>query len=373
MSDELRMHHLLSNMQRFDASDLHLKIGSPPTFRVAANLHRADAPSLTVEEAQQLLQSFVPKRLWEQLEREGGVDFSYLFKDERFRCSVFHAGGGLHAAIRRIHSRIPSFEALHLPPVYEQIAARVQDGLVVICGVTGSGKSSTLASMIQHINRTRAYNIITMEDPVEYLFLPEKSVVSQREVGVDVLDFPTALRGAVRQDPDMIVIGEMRDKETVLAGLMAAETGHLVFATLHTTDTVQFFSRILEFFPTEEHPFIRSCLANGLRAALAQKLLPGCKMEPKVVPATEVLLASPSVSDRIRKGQEEDLHAIISDSTDVGMHTFTDSLYRLVTEEFVDLKTAEEFAPHPEQLRSRVHGIAVKSDSLVSRIRKEGV
>ncbi len=209
-----------------------------------------------------------------------------------------------------------------------------------------------------------------IEDPVEYLFTPEKSIISQREVGLDVIDFPTALRGAVRQDPDLIVIGEMRDKETLLAGLMAAETGHLVFATLHTADTVQAFSRILEFFSTEEHPFIRSCLANSLRAVMAQRLLPCSKEGVKVVPATEVLLASPSVSDRIRRGEEEDLHAIIADATHEGMHTFTDSLFRLVNENYVDLKTAEEFAPHPEQLRSKVHGVTVKSDGLISRIKR---
>jgi twitching motility protein PilT len=276
----------------------------------------------------------------------------------------------MHAAIRRVNSKIPNFESLHLPPVYEHVADHVQDGLVIVCGVTGSGKSSTLASIINHMNHKRAYNMITIEDPVEYLFTPDKSVISQREVGLDVIDFPTALRGAVRQDPDLIVIGEMRDKETLLAGLMAAETGHLVFATLHTTDTVQAFSRILEFFATEQHPFIRSCLANGLRAVMAQRLLPSAKEGVRVVPATEVLLASPSVSDRIREGQEEDLHAIIADSTHDGMHTFTDSLFRLVNENFVDLKTAESFAPHPEQLRSMIHGVAVKSDGLISRIKR---
>lgn len=370
MQNDLMIHRLLVKMSQVEASDLHIKIGSPPILRVAATLHRVDLPAMGAEETESLIRPLIPARLLSQLDREGGVDFSYTFDHGRYRCSVFHAGGGFHAAIRRVNSKIPNFESLHLPPVYEHVADNVQDGLVIICGVTGSGKSSTLASIINHMNHKRAYNMITIEDPVEYLFTPEKSVISQREVGLDVIDFPTALRGAVRQDPDLIVIGEMRDKETLLAGLMAAETGHLVFATLHTTDTVQAFSRILEFFPTDQHPFIRSCLANGLRAVMAQRLLPSVKEGVKVVPATEVLLASPSVSDRIREGQDEDLHAIIADSTHDGMHSFTDSLFRLVNENFVDLKTAEEFAPHPEQLRSRIHGVAVKSDGLISRIKR---
>ena len=367
---QLTAHRLLLKMAEIEASDLHIKIGSPPIMRVAAALRRLELPPLSVEDTESLLKPLVPTRLLPQLDREGGVDFSYTWEHGRFRCNVFHSGGGLHAAIRRVNSKIPDFELLNLPKIYRHVADHVQDGLVIICGVTGSGKSSTLASIINHINHSRAYNIITIEDPVEYLFTPEKSVISQREVGLDVSDFPTALRGAVRQDPDLIVIGEMRDKETLLAGLMAAETGHLVFATLHTTDTVQAFSRILEFFPTDQHPFIRSCLANGLRAVMAQRLLPSNKAGVKVVPATEVLLASPSVSDRIREGHEEDLYAIIADSTHDGMHTFTDSLFRLVTDDYVDLRTAEEFAPHPEQLHSKVHGVTVKSDGLVSRLRK---
>jgi twitching motility protein PilT len=368
MQNDLMIHRLLLKMKEVEASDLHIKIGSPPVLRMAAMLHRVDLPVLGAEETESLLMPLVPKRLLPQLDREGGVDFSYTYDHGRFRCSVFHAGGGLHAAIRRVNSKIPNFEHLHLPPIYEHVAEHVHDGLVIICGVTGSGKSSTLASIINHMNHKHAYNMITIEDPVEYLFTQEKSVISQREVGLDVLDFPTALRGAVRQDPDVIVIGEMRDKETLLAGLMAAETGHLVFVTLHTADTVQSFSRILEFFPTEEHTFIRSCLANGLRAVMAQRLLPSSKQGVKVVPATEVLLSSPAVSERIREGQEEDLHAIIADSTHDGMHSFTDSLTRLVNEHYVDLNVAMDFAPHPEQLRSKVHGIDVKADGLISRV-----
>ncbi len=369
MQDELTIHRLLLKMTEVQASDLHIKIGSPPVLRIAALLHVASLPVLSADDTTKLLMPLVPKRLVAQLDECGGVDFAYTESSGRYRCSVFHAGGGLHAAIRRVNANIPDFRELHLPPVYEHVAANVHDGLVIVCGVTGSGKSSTLAAIVDHMNRRQALNIITIEDPVEYLFVPKKSFISQREVGLDVTDFSTALRGAVRQDPDVILIGEMRDKETLLAGLMAAETGHLVYVTLHTADTMQSFARILEFFPNEEHGFVRSCLANGLRAVMAQRLLPAAKPGVKVVPATEVLLNTPIAATRIREGRDQDLPAIISGSAQEGMHSFTDSLYRLVNENFVDLKIAEQFAPNIDQLRARIRNIDVKADSLVSRIK----
>lgn len=366
---EISMDRLLSKVIEVGASDLHIKVGSPPTLRVSTTLHHVEMPGLSAEQTKTLLLPIVPTRLQPELDRTGGADFSYTFKANRFRCNLFHAGGGLHAAIRRVSTKIPDFELLHLPPIYQRVAEHVEDGLVIICGVTGSGKSSTLASMINDMNRKHAYNIITIEDPIEYLFTPDKSIISQREVGLDVTDFDAALRGAVRQDPDVIVIGEMRDKETLMAALMAAETGHLVFVTLHTADAVQSFSRILDFFTPLEHEFVRSMLANGLRAVMAQRLLPSRKPGVSVVPATEVLLNSPTVSQRIRDGEYELLHAVIADSVSDGMHTFTDSLTRLVNEGFVDLKTAESFAPSAEKLRSRIHGINIKLDGLISRLK----
>jgi len=368
MQGELTIQRLLSKMQEVEASDLHIKVGSPPVLRIAAVLHAINAPSLSGAETNHLLMPIVPKHLLVQLEERGGIDFSHTEGvTNRFRCSVFHAGGGLHAAIRRVNPKIPSFGDLHLPPVYEHVAENTHEGLVIVCGVTGSGKSSTLAAMIEHMNQRHAMNIITIEDPVEYLFIPKKSFISQREVGLDVIDFPSALRAGVRQDPDVIMIGEMRDRETMMAGLMAAETGHLVFVTLHTADTMQSFARILEFFPTGDHQFVRSSMANGLQAVMAQRLLPSVKQGVRVAPATEVLLNTPIVADRIREAKDEDLHAIMAGSVHEGMHSFTDSLTRLVEEQYVDLKTAERYAPNPEALRAKVRGIKVKADVLVSR------
>ena len=371
MLGALTIHRLLQKMKEVDASDLHIKTGSPPVVRVNSVLHRVEAPALTADDTRQLLSPIVPDFLRPKLSDDGGVDFSHQAGvDERYRCSVFSAGDGLHAAIRRVKPVIPSFDELHLPPIYEQLANDTHEGLFIVCGVTGSGKSSTLASMLQHINHHRSCNIITIEDPVEYFFRPDHSFISQREIGIDVPDFPTALRAAVRQDPDVLMIGEMRDRETMFAGIQAAETGHLVFATLHTADTMQAFNRILEFFDRSEHDFIRSALAVGLRAVMAQRLVPSVRSDIGRVPATEVLLNNPTVSEKIREGEDHDLPAVMAGAASEGMHDFTTSLAGLVDEEWVDVKVAERYAPNPDALRSRVRGIRVQADTLVHRVRR---
>jgi twitching motility protein PilT len=370
MSSELTIQRLLLKMREVEASDLHIKVGSPPVLRIAAHLHAVTAPQLDADATLKLIGPIIPEHMQQQLEERGGIDFSHgEGLDERFRCSVFHAGGGIHAAIRRVNPKIPDYDELHLPPIYEALTDRTHEGLVIVCGVTGSGKSSTLAAMIDHINRDRPCNIITIEDPVEFLFRPNKSYISQREVGIDVPDFPMALRAAVRQDPDVVMIGEMRDRETMLAGLQAAETGHLVFVTLHTADTLQAFARILEFFPTRDHNFIRSSMAVGLKAVLAQRLIPCVKKDVQRVPATEVLLNTPTVADKIRDAEDEDLPAVLHGSEGEGMHDFTTSIARLVEGDWVDLRVAERYAPNIDALRSKVRGISVKADTLISRVK----
>jgi len=370
MHEGYDVHALLQKMKEVKASDLHIKTGVPPVLRVDSVLHRVQAPPLDADDTEDLLMELVPEHLKEHLNEHGGIDFSHREgEEERFRVSMFRAGGTLHAAIRRVNPEVPDFQEIHLPPIYEQVADRSHEGLVIVCGVTGSGKSTTLAAMIDHINTERATNIITIEDPVEYLIRPKQSFISQREIGIDVPNFPEALRAGVRQDPDVIMIGEMRDRETMLAGIQAAETGHLVFVTLHTADTMQAFSRILEFFPAKDHGFIRSALAVGLKAVMAQRLLPAAKEGIGRVPATEVLLNNPTVSDKIREGEDEDLPSVMHASEHEGMHNFTSSLARLVSEEFVDVRTAERYAPNPEALRSKVRGIAVQADTLVSKSR----
>ncbi|MGE0480650.1 MAG: type IV pilus twitching motility protein PilT [Phycisphaerae bacterium] len=363
---------LLENMKRLQASDLHLKTGVPPTYRVASELHRTQLPAFTPggRQIEKLLDPIIPDRRRGDYERRGAIDFSYALPDgDRFRVNVMRSCDDMHAAIRRVKSVIPSFEELHLPPVYRKVADETHEGLVIVCGVTGCGKSTTMASMIDHINETRRVNIISVEDPIEYVFHPKKGIVSQREIGLDVEIFSDALRSAVRQDPDLLFIGEMRDKETMLAALQAAETGHLVFCTLHTADTMQSLARILEFFPPDQHDFIRSTLANGLRAVMAQRLLPSVDESIQRVPATEVLLAEPIVREKIREGEDTDLPEILVGSRDAGMRSFTQSLAELIETGMVYHDVAMEYAPNREALLAAIRGIKTSAQTLVHRVK----
>jgi twitching motility protein PilT len=361
---------LLEAMGRLGASDLHIKVGVTPTYRVNGTLRPIQSEPLTEDEADHILDPIVPPLMRERYEREGGIDFATFVKDDRFRVNMYRSGGHTNAAIRRVKSEIPTYEALHLPPIYNQLVEKTNEGLILVCGITGSGKSTTLAAMIEHINRTEACNIITVEDPVEYRFSRSKSIVSQREIGIDVPNYPTALRYIVRQDPDVIFIGEMRDHETVLAAIQAAETGHLVFGSLHTADTMQSFNRILEFFPREEHNFIRSALSTSLRAVCAQRLLPALpEVGVGMVPATEVLLNTAVVREKVRDGQDEDIPAIINGSIHEGMRSFTYSLAELVNKEMVAAHVALSYAPNRDALTSALKGVEVKASTLVHRVR----
>jgi twitching motility protein PilT len=366
----LSIHRLLAGMKKVGASDLHLKVGVPPTYRVSGVLKRMAAEALTEEEADHLLDPIVPEALRSKFEQTGNLDFATHLNDgDRFRINMFRAGGHTHAAIRRVKAEIPSYEQLHVPAVYGDLIDRTMEGLVIVVGVTGCGKSSTLAAMIEHINQTRAENIITIEDPVEYRFIPKKSVISQREVGIDVADFGTALKYVVREDPDVIFIGELRDHATVLSALQAAETGHLVFSTMHTADCMQAFSRILEFFPSHEHGFIRHALSNSLRGVLAQRLLPALpETEFGVVPACEVLLGNSVVREKIREGDDTALPMIVAKNEE-GMQSFTTALAELVRKEWVSLSTAMDYAPNREALASMLKGVEVMSQGLVGRIK----
>ncbi len=374
MSIKLTMRQLLYNMRKTDASDLHIKAGLPPIYRVGGHLKKVNMAALTEDEADHLLDPLLDQKQRDRFAEHGALDFAaHLENGDRFRVNMYLAGGHVHAAIRRVKAEIPTYASLHLPKIYGQIVEQTHEGLVIVCGVTGSGKSTTLAAMIDHVNATRDANIITIEDPVEFRFTPKKSIISQRELGIDVASFADAMRSAVRQDPDVIFIGEMRDKHTMLAAIQAAETGHLVFATLHTADTMQSFGRILEFFPPEERLFIRMSLSNSLRAICAQRLLPALEdFEKSTVPATEVLLMNPSVREAIREGRDDDLPAIRDGAKADGMRSFTDSLVELVEQEAVNVTTAMDFAPNREALESRLKGVQVRAASMVGKIRNRG-
>lgn len=374
------MKSLLENMRGADASDLHLKVGMPPIYRINGELRMPQGiGALSDGDTRRLIGEICSEELMSRLEARGDLDFSTFLEipgaaalpggakpQERYRCNVFKASGGLHAAIRRVKPEIPSFDSLGLPPIYRKLADETHEGLVLVVGVTGSGKSTTLACMLERINQTRGVNIITIEDPVEYHIQPRMSVVSQREIGVDVPDYGSALKYVVRQDPDVIFIGELRDHDTVMAAIQASETGHLVFGSLHTADTAQTFSRLIEFFPQSEHAFVRSALAGSLKAVCAQRLLPTNRdvAHGGMIPATEVLLNNASVREKIRLGQDSDLPTIVSSSTGEGMRSFTQSLAELVNKELVKASVAIEFAPNPDALRSKLKGVELKTSRL---------
>lgn len=378
MPSTLTIHRLLTGMGKHRASDLHIKVGMPPVYRINAELRALPVEPLTEDEADHLMDPLLTPSLKARFEEKGDLDFAtHDASGDRFRINMFRAGGHTAVAIRRVKSDIPTYQSLHLPEIYNQLVERTHEGLIIVCGVTGSGKSTTLACMIEHINATRGEHIVTVEDPVEYRFTPKKAIVSQREIGIDVPNYATALRYVVRQDPDVIFIGEMRDHDTVLAAIQAAETGHLVFGSLHTSDTMQTFARILEFFHQEEHAFIRSSLANTLKAICAQRLLPAIEGPLTaegvgVVPATEVLLNTPIVQERIREGGDADLPAVINASRGEGMRSFTHSLAELVEKDFVALRTALDYAPNREALQSALKGVEVRAATLVHRVRAAG-
>ncbi len=361
--------NLLQFVRENEASDLHLKVGYPPCVRIGGHLHKIDSPPLpSTEFVESMLLPFVPENRCEDYHKTGGVDFAIKTEHgDRFRVNLYRSGGEMHAALRRIAGVIPNFENLNLPPVYEKTLSRTYVGLILVTGVTGSGKSSTMAAMLNYINEHRDMHIITIEDPIEFNFHGDKSIISQREIGIDVPTYPEALRYVVRQDPDCIMIGELRDKETMLAALQAAETGHLVLASIHSADTQLTFSRVLEFFPHDEHKFIRSSMAASLVAIMSQRLLPGVESGSRY-PATEVLLGNSLVRKKIVDEEDEDFPAILNACHSEGMRTFNHSLCEMVKANLVAQDVAEEISPNREALHSMFKGIDT-SEGLVSRLK----
>lgn len=365
------MRRLLSFLTTNEASDLHLKVGYPPYVRIGGHLRRLQLPAIPdTAHINEMITPLVPGSRWREFEMHGSLDFSAALEDgDRYRINIYRSTGNTHVAVRRVQSKILDFNALNLPPVYQNVISKHLEGLILVCGVTGCGKSSTLAAMLEHINQHRSLHVVTIEDPIEFAFHGKKSIISQREVGLDVPDFADALRVIVRQDPDVILIGEMRDRDTMLAAIQAAETGHLVLGTLHCADVQLSFSRILEFFDRGEHSFIRSSLANSLRAIMCQRLIPAVD-EGKRFPATEVLLMNTIVKDRILHEDDDELPAIMHQCRDEGMREYTHSLCELVKQEKVLRAVAMDFAPSRESLSSALKGIDTGTSGIISRVRE---
>ena len=322
-----------------EGSDLHVKVGSPPMYRMPEGLHRLDRAPLTMEETTAIADAIVPKNRRARLEEHGEADFAYSLPDiGRFRTNVFRQRGSISMVFRRLRFGGPSFEEIGLPDAVRQISDE-QRGLVLVTGPTGAGKTTTLAAMIEYINQTKPVHIVTIEDPIEVLHHDKLASINQREVGNDTDDFLSALRAALRQDPDVILIGEMRDTETVRAAIQAAETGHLVLSTLHTVDSTETVNRVIDFFPPHQQKQIRLALAGTLRGIICQRLVP--TVDGGRTPGLEILINTGRVAERIA---DPDLTAeikdVIAEGGYYGMVTFDQSLLELVREGRVTVDAA---------------------------------
>lgn len=353
----LKLESLLNMAAKHGASDLHIKVGKPPLLRIAGDMRALETDPLTSEDTEGLIMPMLSADQAKHLAKLGGVDFAYTSPGVgRFRVNVFRQRGSISMAARRVLTEVPSFEELHLPDVMRKIATYRQ-GLTIVAGVTGSGKSTTLAAMLEQVNTTRRCHILTIEDPIEYLLKDKKAFINQREVGIDTPSFRAALKHMVREDPDVILIGEMRDEETFSAGLAASETGHMVLGTLHSSTVASTFSRILEFFPASQHEQVRQSLVFNLRAIVCQKLLPSIREDIDVVPATEVMLMSPIMQKLLKEREENKIGDAIRSSAEEGMHDFTESIRKLILDGYIDINVGLEAATRPESLRMALKGI----------------
>jgi len=328
------------------------------------DIRRADMRPLTQEDMERLLLPHLKERHRHILEEEGGVDFSYVVgQDEcRFRVSLFKQRGRLSLVARRVNNFIPSFKDLGLPDSIDTLC-NFSEGLVLFAGVTGSGKTTSIAAMLDYIAAREPLHILTIEDPIEFTYTDRKAYVNQREIGLDVLDWHKALKDAVRQDPDVILVGEMRDTFTFEAAIHAAETGHLVFGTIHASTAGTTVNRILDLFPPDKHTAIRAALANNLKAVVAQKLLKGLK-KPRV-PTNEIMIVNPIVRKLISEGEDLRLPDAIRMCYEEGMVDFTENLRQLVERGDTDKQTALEFAPDPEKLKMAFKGIKVSAPGIL--------
>jgi twitching motility protein PilT len=340
---------LLTVMER-NASDLHLTAGSPPMIRHHGRLHALDYPRLTPQTTREVIYSILTNDQRQRLETDWQIDLAYSIPGKaRFRVNAYFQRAALSAAFRLIPHDMPKLGSLGVPPVLEEFTKKPR-GFVLVTGPTGSGKSTTLAAMVDLINDTRHEHILTIEDPIEFLHRHKKCIVNQRELGADAQSFAYGLKAALRQDPDVILVGEMRDLETISTALTAAETGHLVFATLHTQDTAQTVDRIVDVFPPEQQQQIRVQLSVSLQGIITQQLLPRADGQGRVV-GTEVLVPTPAVRNLIREGKTHQIYSALQTGGQFGMQTMDASLAQLVREHKITRELAEARSSTPDELR----------------------
>ena len=364
---------VLQQMVQQAASDLHLKVGRPPTLRLNGELMPLEHPPLRPEELKALAEQLMTPRQVKEFAEHKEADFAIGVPGiGRFRCNVYQQRGSLAYAFRAIPYQAKSVAELNLPKSLEQIALRPR-GLVLVTGVTGSGKSTALAAMIHHVNEHRRANVITIEDPIEFLHRDLNSHVNQREIGIDTTTFGQALRRVLRQDPDVILIGEIRDLETLDTALKAADTGHLVFSTLHTTDATQTINRVLSFYPPHEQASVRFQLASALQAVVSLRLVPRAD-RPGRVPACEVLINTEAVRDQIRDMTKTlNIPDLIKEGTvQYGMQSFDQSLMSWYTQGVISYESAVFYATNPSEFALRVQGVAGASDNSWSGFEHDG-
>jgi len=340
------------------ASDLHIAVGSPPVLRIHGGLHPLDTPPLTPQDTERLMKSITSEDHQQNLRKNGSSDFGFGYEDKaRFRVSVFRQKGHFGTVLRQIPNDLFTLEQIGLGPQIKELMFRPR-GLILVTGPTGSGKTTTLASMINFINEQRDCHIITVEDPVEYYHEHKRSLVTQREVHVDTTSFAYALRGALRQDPDVILVGEMRDLETMEAAITAAETGHLVFATLHTTGAARTVDRIVDAFPTDQQEQIRTQLASSIVAVISQLLLVR-KDKPGRVAAFEVMLATPGIQNLIRENKTYRITSDIQTGGRYGMFTLDSHLIALFQKGLIDYTDVITKAQHPEDVVMKLRQLGI--------------
>ncbi len=359
----MNLKKMLIEMLNRKASDLHIRVGIRPHLRVNGVLEQIAVDPLTIDDVEAIVGQLLNDKQLERFRRKNEMDLALsVAKLGRFRINMFRQRGTSGIAIRAVNTIVPSFNELNLPPIMGKLAME-RRGLIVVTGTTGSGKSTTLASMIEHMNTNRVDNILTIEDPIEYIYRDKKSIITQREVGADTESFATALKHALRQDPDIILLGEIRDLDTMSIALTAADTGHLVLTTLHTLNTVETLSRIVSFFPPHQHDQIRLLLAGTLKAVVCQRLLARCDI-PGRVPAMEVLVSTAAVRECImNKEKTVDIPELIEQGgQQYGMITFDQSIMRLYRSGMISFEEAMTQCSNPDDFDLRVKGITGAAD-----------
>jgi twitching motility protein PilT len=367
---ELEIDKLFRAVVKLSGSDLHLKVDLPPFVRVNGTLRPLNREAINDEEMVRLIFPMINmqerrKRIFEE---DGGVDFAYMLDVDgerwRYRVNVLQQMGHVGLVARRVNRTIPDFEKLHLPPSLAELCKFAQ-GMILLAGITGSGKSTTIASMLDWINHRYRKHVLTLEDPIEFAFTDDKCLINQREIGMDVKDFMIGMKHAVREDPDVMLVGEMRDRETFETAIQAAETGHLVFGTIHASTAPSTIGRILDLFPQAMHSAIRSALVFNMKAIIAQKLLPSIKQGVGRVPTCEIMTFSPTIRKLLLEGQDEKLADAIRISKDDGMQDFTMSLRDLIEKDMIDRPTAFEVAPNAEALKMALKGIEMREAGIL--------